>query len=141
INDADLLLAFGVRFDDRVTGKLDEFAKRGKIVHVDVDASEIHKNKSAHLPVIADLKKTLQAINAMIEDSDIPDISDWRRQVDEWKAKFPLAYKDQGDEILQQYAIEELWRQTKERDPYISVGVGQHQMWTAQFFKFRKPRH
>lgn len=141
INDADLLLAFGVRFDDRVTGKLDEFAKRGKIVHVDVDASEIHKNKSAHLPVIADLKKTLQAINAMIEDSDIPDISAWRRQVDEWKTKFPLSYKDQGDEILQQYAIEELWRQTKERDPYISVGVGQHQMWTAQFFKFRKPRH
>ncbi|MGC1274320.1 MAG: biosynthetic-type acetolactate synthase large subunit [Planctomycetaceae bacterium] len=141
VNEADLLLAFGVRFDDRVTGKLEEFAKHGKIVHVDLDPSEIHKNKAAHIPIVADLKKTLQALGAMIEDDDIPDVSAWRKQCDDWKAKFPLSYKESGDEILQQYAIEELWKQTKDKDPYVSVGVGQHQMWAAQFFKFRKPRH
>ena len=141
VNEADLLLAFGVRFDDRVTGKLAEFAKHGKIVHVDVDASEIHKNKSAHIPVIADLKKTLQALNAMIEDDDIPDLSAWQQQIAEWKSKFPLSYNDSGDNILQQYAIDELCRQTIDRDPYIAVGVGQHQMWAAQFYKFRRPRH
>ncbi len=140
INEADLLLAFGVRFDDRVTGKLEEFAKHGKIVHVDLDPSEIHKNKSAHIPIVADLKKTLQALVAMVEEDDIPDIAAWRKQCDEWKAKFPLSYKESGDEILQQYAIEELWNQTKDKDPYVAVGVGQHQMWAAQFFKFRKPR-
>jgi len=141
INEADLLLAFGVRFDDRVTGKLTEFAKHGKIVHVDLDPSEIHKNKAAHIPIVADLKKTLQALNAMVEDDDIPDVSAWSKQIAEWKAKFPLKYNESGDDILQQYAIEELWRQTKERNPYVAVGVGQHQMWAAQFFKFQKPRH
>lgn len=141
INEADVLLAFGVRFDDRVTGKLAEFAKHGKIVHVDLDPSEIHKNKAAHIPIIADLKKTLQALNAMVEEDDIPDLTAWQAQIAEWKAKHPLAYKDAGDDILQQYAIDELWRQTKELDPYVTVGVGQHQMWAAQFYKFRKPRH
>jgi acetolactate synthase-1/2/3 large subunit len=141
INDADLLLAFGVRFDDRVTGKLSEFAKHGKIIHVDIDPSEIHKNKEAHIPIVGDLKVALEAINEMLTDDDLPDITDWTEQIAKWKKKFPLKYADAGDEILQQYAIEELWRQTKDRDDaYISVGVGQHQMWAAQFYKFNKPR-
>ncbi|QDT65572.1 biosynthetic-type acetolactate synthase large subunit [Calycomorphotria hydatis] len=139
-NDADLLLALGVRFDDRVTGKLEEFAKHGKIVHVDLDASEIHKNKEAHIPVIADVKKTLQALNAMIEDEDIPEISEWTKQVQTWKKQHPLSYGDYDDAILQQYAIERVYQLTKEQDPYVAVGVGQHQMWAAQFFKFNKPR-
>jgi len=141
INEADLLLAFGVRFDDRVTGKLDEFAQHGKIIHVDIDASEIHKNKEAHIPIVADLKKTLQALNAMVEDEDLPDVSDWQAQITEWKQQHPLRFRDSSDEILQQYAIERLWQLYGDRDPYVAVGVGQHQMWSAQFFRFNKPRH
>ena len=141
VNDADLLLAFGVRFDDRVTGKLEEFAKHGKIVHVDIDPSEVHKNKEAHIPIVGDLKEALTAINSALTDDDIPDITEWKEQIAGWKTQYPLKYDDAGDEILQQYAIEELWNQTKDRDDaYISVGVGQHQMWAAQFYKFDKPR-
>jgi acetolactate synthase-1/2/3 large subunit len=141
VADSDLLLAFGVRFDDRVTGKLTEFAKHGKIVHVDVDPSEISKNKHADIGIVANLKEVMQALNAMIEDDDIPDLKAWQAQCQAWKAKYPLAYKEQGDDILQQYAIEEMWRQTREMDAYVAVGVGQHQMWGAQFYKLEKPRH
>jgi acetolactate synthase-1/2/3 large subunit len=141
VDESDLLLAFGVRFDDRVTGKLEEFAKHGKIVHIDIDPSEIHKNKEAHIPIVADLKPTLAALNDALTDADIPDLSEWKSKISDWKQQYPLGYKDAGDQIQQQYAIEELHRQTKELDPYVAVGVGQHQMWTAQFYKFDKPRH
>ncbi len=141
VEESDLLLAFGVRFDDRVTGKLEEFAKHGKIVHVDIDPSEINKNKEAHIPINADLKEALIALNAVLTDSDIPDIAEWKTKIAGWKKKHPLSYRDSEDDILQQWAIEELYRQTKDMDPYITVGVGQHQMWTAQFYKFSKPRH
>ena len=140
VDDADLLLAFGVRFDDRVTGKLDEFAKHGKIVHIDIDPSEIHKNKEAHIPINADLKEALVALNAKITPADIPDISPWKVQIAEWKQRHPFTYRDSETDILQQWAIEQLYNTTKEREPYITVGVGQHQMWAAQFYKFRKPR-
>lgn len=141
VNDADLLIALGVRFDDRVTGKLDEFAKHGKIIHVDIDSSEIHKNKKAHIGVVANVKEVLQGLNALIADEDVPKIDAWWKQVNEWRDKFPLKVKDSGNLIIPQYAIEELWRQTKDRDTYITVGVGQHQMWAAQFYKFGSPRH
>ncbi|MBL8814693.1 MAG: biosynthetic-type acetolactate synthase large subunit [Planctomyces sp.] len=141
VDQSDLLLAFGVRFDDRVTGKLAEFAKHGKIVHIDVDPSEIHKNKEAHIPVVADIKEALVALNTALTDEDIPELSEWKHQIAVWKEKFPLTYADAGDQILQQYAIDELCRQTIDRDAYVSVGVGQHQMWAAQFYKFNKPRH
>lgn len=140
INEADLLLAFGVRFDDRVTGKLSEFAKHGRIVHVDIDPSEIHKNKIADIPVVANVKEVLQGLNAMIADEDIPQIDDWWTQVNSWKKQYPLKVRDSGDFIIPQYAISELWRQTIDQDPFVNVGVGQHQMWAAQFYKFRKPR-
>ncbi|MBI1347582.1 biosynthetic-type acetolactate synthase large subunit [bacterium] len=140
INEADLLLAFGVRFDDRVTGKLTEFAKHGKIVHVDIDPSEVNKNKKAHLPVVANIKDVLQGLNALVADEDVPEISAWWKQINEWRDKYPLKYKDAGDFILPQYAIDQLWQMTKERDTYITVGVGQHQMFAAQFYKFNKPR-
>jgi acetolactate synthase I/II/III large subunit len=141
VNEADLLLAFGVRFDDRVTGKLEEFAKHGKIVHVDVDPSEMHKNKEAHIPIMADVREVLRDLNRELADDDIPDLKEWNAQIAEWKSRYPLQYKDSGDEILAQYAIEELWRQTHDREPYVAVGVGQHQMWAAQFYKFSHPRH
>lgn len=140
INEADLLLALGVRFDDRVTGKLDEFALHGKIVHVDIDASEIHKNKEAHFPIVADVKDFLVALNAAFTDADRPDIAEWSRQIAEWKEKYPLVCKQSDEWIYPQYAIDELWRQTRERDTFVAVGVGQHQMWAAQFYKFRKAR-
>ncbi|MBX3442110.1 MAG: biosynthetic-type acetolactate synthase large subunit [Planctomyces sp.] len=140
INDADLLLALGVRFDDRVTGKLEEFAQHGKIVHVDIDASEMHKNKEAHFPVIGDVRDFLEKLNAEFSDDDKPQLDPWWTQINEWRERHPLTYRDAGDAILPQYAIEELWRQTRERDPFIAVGVGQHQMWAAQFFKFSKPK-
>ncbi|QDT56466.1 Acetolactate synthase large subunit [Caulifigura coniformis] len=142
INEADLLLALGVRFDDRVTGKLEEFALHGKIVHVDIDASEMHKNKEAHIPIIGDVGDFLTKLNAEYTDADKPDTAAWWTQVNEWKERYPLSYKEaEGDAIRPQYAIEELWRQSKARNPYVAVGVGQHQMFAAQFFKFDKPKH
>jgi len=141
INDADLLLAFGVRFDDRVTGKVSEFAVHGKVVHVDSDPSEIHKNKEAHIPVVADLRETLKALNAALTEEDLPDTTEWWQTLNAWRNKHPLTFKDpQNDSILPQYAIGELHRQTADLDAFISVGVGQHQMWAAQFYKFDKPR-
>ena len=140
INEADLLLALGVRFDDRVTGKLDEFAKHGKIVHVDIDPSELHKNKEAHIPIVAHVKTVLQKLNAALTEEDLPQLDAWSQQIQEWKQKFPLAYADTGERIISQFAIEQLWKQTKDQDPIITTGVGQHQMWTTQFFKFAKPR-
>lgn len=140
VEEADLLLAFGVRFDDRVTGKFEEFAKHGKIVHVDIDPSELHKNKEAHIPIVADLKEALVALNEALTDDDIPDLTDWKSKIAGWKKQYPLSYGDTGNQIQQQYAIEELYNQTKGSDPYIAVGVGQHQMWTAQYYKFNKPR-
>ncbi|NNJ25460.1 biosynthetic-type acetolactate synthase large subunit [Alienimonas chondri] len=146
VAEADLLLAFGVRFDDRVTGKLEEFARHGKIVHVDIDPAEIHKNKEAHIPVHADLGKTLEALNAAFDAADAPDIAAWREQIAEWKREHPLTYAETGpggdtEAILQQHAIKTLYERTKALNPYVAVGVGQHQMWSAQFFKFAKPRH
>ena len=150
INDADLLLAFGVRFDDRVTGKLSEFAKHGKIVHVDVDSSEIHKNKFAHVPVHADLRDTLVQLNAMLREDANADLvgggryPDWTRQIDAWRAADPMKHADQPDAILPQYAIRRLWEILRDRGQLdttiVSTGVGQHQMWAAQFFRFNKPR-
>jgi acetolactate synthase-1/2/3 large subunit len=141
INAADLLLAFGVRFDDRVTGKASEFATHGKIVHVDNDPSEIHKNKLAHIPVVADLREVLIALNAALTDDDLPQLDDWWSEINGWRDQHPLRYGDPGkDLILPQYAIEELHRQTVDRDAYVAVGVGQHQMWAAQYYKFDHPR-
>jgi acetolactate synthase-1/2/3 large subunit len=141
VNESDLLLAFGVRFDDRVTGKLSEFAKHGKIVHVDIDPSELHKNKIAHIPVVANIKDVLQGLNALVADDDVPQIDAWWKQINEWRRKYPLSYKDAGDLILPQYAIDEFCKQTRDRETFVTVGVGQHQMWAAQFYKFREPRH
>lgn len=140
VNESDLLLAFGVRFDDRVTGKLEEFAKHGKIIHVDIDPSEMHKNKEAHIPIVADLKVFLEHLNAAFTAEDVPDLSEWWEQINAWRDEHPLKFADMGDLILPQYAISELWRQSIDRDPYVCVGVGQHQMFAAQFYKFRKPQ-
>jgi acetolactate synthase-1/2/3 large subunit len=150
INDADLLLAFGVRFDDRVTGKLSEFAKHGKIVHIDIDKSEIHKNKYAHIPVHGDIKCALADLNAMLQEEANADLiaggryTEWWRQIDQWRASDPLRIPDREDAILPQYAIRRLWELLRDRGllhrTIITTGVGQHQMWAAQFFHFNQPR-
>lgn len=139
VDEADLLLAFGVRFDDRVTGKLAEFAKRAKIVHIDIDPSEINKNKAAHIPVVSDLKFALAELNKIVEPPTA-DLEPWHKQIAEWKRTDPLTWDKSYDGILPQHAVHELWRQTKDRDPVITVGVGQHQMWAAQHYKFSRPR-
>jgi acetolactate synthase-1/2/3 large subunit len=138
VNESDLLLAFGVRFDDRVTGKVSEFAKHGKIVHIDIDPSEINKNKAAHIPIVSDIKYALAELNKIVEKPE--DLTEWHQQIAEWKKADPLTYNQEYPAILPQHAIATLSRLTKERDAIITVGVGQHQMWSAQHFKFQRPR-
>ncbi len=138
VNEADLLLALGVRFDDRVTGKVAEFAKHGTIVHIDIDPSEINKIKPAHWPIVADVKHALAELNRVVAAP--PNLDEWHKKIATWKQADPLTYDKSFDGILPQYAIETLWRLTRDRDTIISTGVGQHQMWTAQFYKFRRPR-
>ncbi|MGA3267756.1 MAG: biosynthetic-type acetolactate synthase large subunit [Verrucomicrobiota bacterium] len=154
---ADLLLAFGVRFDDRVTGKFEEFCKNGTIVHVDIDASELNKNRRAHLPVVGDIKDALTRLNAMLAKRPLnKKHTAWLEQIEEWKKKGPFAYsvtreiaksdhmknhlKGQEDQIiLQQMVVEALYDLTK-GDALITTGVGQHQMWAGQWFKYEHPR-
>ena len=154
---ADLLLALGVRFDDRVTGKFEEFCKNGTIVHLDIDASELNKNRKAHLPVVGDIKDALTRLNAMLAKRPLnKKHTAWLAQIEEWKKKGPFAYtitreiassdhmKDHlnGKEdqiILQQMVVEALYELTK-GDAIITTGVGQHQMWAGQWFKYERPR-
>jgi acetolactate synthase-1/2/3 large subunit len=138
VDNCDLLLAMGVRFDDRVTGKVSEFAKHAKIVHIDVDPSEINKNKPAHLPIVSDVNYALAELNKIVEAPE--DLSDWVRQINEWKAADPFTYNQDYPGILPQHAISTLSKLTKDRETIITVGVGQHQMWTAQHYKFQRPR-
>jgi len=137
VDNADLLLAFGVRFDDRVTGKVSAFASRATIVHVDIDPSEINKIKRADLPIVSDIRFFLAELNKIVAK---PEIEEWHRKVSVWKRDEPFRYDLDYDGILPEHAIHELWRLTKDRDTVIATGVGQHQMWSAQYYKFRKPR-
>jgi acetolactate synthase I/II/III large subunit len=154
---ADLLLAFGVRFDDRVTGRVDKFCETGTIVHVDIDPSEINKNKPANLPVVSDVKYALARLGQMVKERAIQkQFTAWHKQIEAWKNKAPFGYnvteevmksqhmRDhlQGREtevILPQMAIEVLYELSK-GEAIITTGVGQHQMWTGQFYKFKYPR-
>ena len=138
VNEADLLLAFGVRFDDRVTGKVSEFAKHGKIVHVEIDPSEINKIKKPDVPVVGNVKRVLAQLNKVVSPRE--DLTEWTQRIEQWKQADPFQYDITFDGILPQQAIHELWKLTKNRDTIIATGVGQHQMWTAQFYKFRRPR-
>jgi len=154
---ADLLLAFGVRFDDRVTGKVDKFCERGTIVHIDIDPSEINKNKPANLPIVSDIKYALGRLVRMIKERPIQKkFTAWHRQIEAWKAKAPFGYRvteevmksqhmrdhlkgRESEVILPQMAIDLLYQLTQ-GEAIITTGVGQHQMWTAQFYRFKYPR-
>jgi acetolactate synthase-1/2/3 large subunit len=146
VNEADLLLAIGVRFDDRVTGKVEKFCEHGTIVHIDIDNSEINKNKSVRLPILSDLKYALGRLNRMLDQQGQKRVAKnftrfphWYRQIDEWKKKYPLSFKDTEDAIQPQHVIQLLYKMTK-GEAILTTGVGQHQMWAGQFYDFDKPR-
>jgi len=139
VDEADLLIAVGVRFDDRVTGKVAEFAQHGFIVHIDIDPSEINKNKLVHIPVVADVNEALAQLNEIVEPPE-EGLDEWHAKIAGWKEEDPFAFDETYPGILAQEAIAELSRLTADRNAVVAVGVGQHQMWAAQFYKFRRPR-
>jgi acetolactate synthase-1/2/3 large subunit len=146
VNEADLLLAIGVRFDDRVTGKVEQFCEHGTIVHIDIDNSEINKNKVVRLPILSDLKYALSRLNVLLEKAgnkrtskSFTNYPAWYEQIQVWKKAHPLSFKDTSDVIQPQHVIQLLDEMTK-GDAIITTGVGQHQMWAGQFYDFTKPR-
>ena len=141
--NCDVMINIGARFDDRVTGRLDEFSPRSKKIHVDIDASSINKNVVVDLPVVGDagtvLEDLLTAWKARKLELDQKALKAWWAQIDEWRARDCLKFEQKGQVIKPQYAIKRLYELTKDRAPYITTEVGQHQMWAAQYFKFEKP--
>lgn len=147
VNEADLLLAIGVRFDDRVTGKVEKFAEHGRIIHIDIDNSEINKNKVVTLPILSDVGYALRRMNRLLDERGFARADgvssgrygEWYGKIGRWRADFPLRYKDTPDVIQPQYVIELLSRLT-DGEAIITTGVGQHQMWAGQHFTFKHPR-
>jgi len=142
MDEADLICAIGARFDDRITGKLSEFAPRAKFIHIDVDPAEISKNVPAHIPIVGDAKhvlgKLLNEYRAVGADPER--LSAWWQRIEGWREKYPLAYEDSTDnEIKPQYMVKALWEATK-GEAIVTSDVGQHQMWTAQYYDFCEPR-
>ena len=153
---ADLLLAFGVRFDDRVTGKVDKFCEQGTIVHIDIDDSEINKNRRVQLPIVSDIKYALGRLNEMLRQRALQKrFTAWHAQIEQWKKKAPFTYcvtdevlKSQhmrdhlggqaSEVILPQMVIEMLWELTH-GEAIVTTGVGQHQMWAAQYYQVQVP--
>jgi acetolactate synthase-1/2/3 large subunit len=142
MDNADLIVAVGARFDDRITGKLSEFAPRAKFVHIDIDPAEIHKNVPAHIPIVGDCKKILPKLTAEYRalEADAGRLDQWWEQLRGWQREFPLGYEPSREgEIPPQRMIEALYQATG-GDAIITSDVGQHQMWTAQWYHFPKPR-
>jgi acetolactate synthase-1/2/3 large subunit len=143
ISEADLIVAIGVRFDDRVTGALDKFAPHAQIVHVDVDPSSINKNRRVEVPIVGDAKSVMRQMLAQLSDEDYgaerEQMADWWEQIEEWKEYAPLTYTKSNEVIMPQYLVQELYRLTK-GDAIIATDVGQHQMWLAQYYPFNGPR-
>jgi acetolactate synthase I/II/III large subunit len=136
VQECDCLIAVGARFDDRVTGNLATFAPKAKIIHIDIDPSSISKNVDVDVPVVGDAKASLEAMIQYIEHRER---KDWHAQIAAWKERYPFSYKDDSQHSKPQYVLEEINRQTK-GDAIFTTGVGQHQMWAAQFIRWRYPR-
>jgi acetolactate synthase-1/2/3 large subunit len=135
ISAADLIIALGVRFDDRVTGKLSEFGSQAKIIHIDIDPAEIGKNVLVDIPIVGDLKKVLKKINEIIDKKEN---TEWLETIKDWKRKYPLKYEN-NQELKPQYIIEEVYK-ISEGKAVIVTDVGQHQMWAAQYYQYTMPR-
>jgi len=145
VTDCDLLIAVGARFDDRVTGRIDAFAKKAKVIHIDIDPTSIKKNVPVDLPIVGDLKNVLGTLLVKLQecDDEIAQLKaateDWLKDVESWKKTHPMTYKKSKSVIKPQYVIEKV-RELTNDDAIISTEVGQHQLWTAQFFRFSQPR-
>jgi acetolactate synthase-1/2/3 large subunit len=145
VTHSDLLIAVGARFDDRVTGKIATFAPHAKIIHIDIDPTSIKKNVRVDLPIVGDLRDVLQKmVLELREHGDevrtlAESLAPWREQIADWKQQHPMAYKPSSTVIKPQFVIEKL-RELSSDDAIVTTEVGQHQMWTAQFFDFRQPR-
>jgi len=136
INRADVILAVGVRFDDRVTGRLKDFAPHARFIHIDIDPAEIGKNKPAHIPIVGDAKRVLAALVPLVRP---PKIEAWWKQIEEWRERYPFRYRQRDGRISHQYVCDLLNRLTGGR-AIVVTDVGQHQMWMAQWYKCREPR-
>jgi acetolactate synthase-1/2/3 large subunit len=142
MDEADLICAVGARFDDRITGKLSEFAPRAKFIHIDIDPAEISKNVPAHIPIVGDAKHVLAklVVEYRAIGADSPRLEAWWSRIEGWREKYPLSYEDSPDsEIKPQYMIKALYEAT-EGEAIVTSDVGQHQMWAAQYYDFPKPR-
>ena len=145
MQNCDVLLAVGARFDDRVIGNPKHFASvERKIVHIDIDPSSISKRVKVDIPIVGDVKDVLQELITQIKDAhakpDITALSAWWGQINEWRKRDCLKFKNSTEVIKPQYVVEKLWELTKDRDAYITSDVGQHQMWAAQYYRFEEPR-
>jgi acetolactate synthase-1/2/3 large subunit len=143
MGSTDLLIAIGARFDDRVTGKLDEFAPSAKIIHIDIDPTSISKNVKVDIPIVGDCKDALKKLLQLVKESPIDDLEKarkpWLDQIQKWKETYPLAYEQKDDMIKPQYVVEKLY-ELSEGKAIIATEVGQNQMWAAQYFHFFEPR-
>src|SRR6266849_5309934 len=143
MHDCDVMICIGARFDDRITGRLDAFSPGSKKIHVDIDPSSINKNVKADLGIIGDCAHVLEDMVRLWRASSLqPDkraLAEWWKEIDKWRARKCLAYRNSNEIIKPQYAIQRLYELTKDRDVYITTEVGQHQMWAAQFFRFEDP--
>ena len=144
--DCDLLINIGARFDDRITGKIDEFSPRSKKIHIDIDPSSINKNVKVDLAVVGDVKQVLKSLiktfkkkNPDFEKSNKQKISKWWSQIQKWRTKNSLNFINSTKVIKPQHAVQRLYELTKHKDTFITTEVGQHQMWAAQHYKFNKP--
>ena len=136
IMEADLIIAIGARFDDRITGRLDTFAPKATLIHIDIDPSSIRKSVHVHYPVVGDVKLVLKELLKHVEKGHT---EAWLKQLQEWKKEMPLTYEKTDAVLKPQYVIEKLYEMAGE-DAIIATEVGQHQMWAAQFYKFTQPR-
>jgi acetolactate synthase-1/2/3 large subunit len=143
--NCDVMINVGARFDDRVTGRLDQFSPNSQKIHIDIDPSSVNKNVVVDLPIIGDVAEVLDALlKAWTKGGhgiNQRALKDWQSSIDEWRARKCLTYVQKGAVIKPQYAIERLYELTKDRETFITTEVGQHQMWAAQFYKFEKPNH
>ncbi len=140
--EADLIIALGARFDDRITGKLSEFAQKSKVIHVDIDPAEIGKNVPAEVPIVGDLRLVLKELNAVLaalrESHGSPDLKPWHELIEEWRERYPLRY-EMGEKIKPQFVVEKLHELTRGA-AIVCTEVGQNQMWAAQYYLVEKPR-